>query len=223
MSHNKLTVGNQNPDANGDIPVGLNNLNNVSISAVDGKILKYSSGSWGESFLSEFFRSDGYAAGWSDSTRTNGSAYTSTGALDSYRNFSTVSWGGANAPKLESGNIVLNRGTHGGVTPTNERYSRVELNANGRYLLFATTKTYMGASSSWIKWQWLDTNTDAKLSPVSQQYGSTKTRGNISFIVGYAEVTTGSRVCDIRCIATSGSNDDRATNKADIIGAIQLS
>jgi len=89
-------------------------------------------------------------------------------------------------------------------------------------LLIATTKTYMSSSSSWIKWQWLDTATDEKLSPISQQYGSTKTRGNISFIVGYVEVTNNSRVCDIRCIATNGTNDDRATNLADILGAVQL-
>ena len=222
MSHNTLKVGDLSASSNGNINVSLNELSDVSISVSDQKVLRFNGSAWIASFLPAVFRSNGYAVGWSDTSKTNGTQYTATGSLDSYRNFSNVSWGGANAPKFESGNITLNRGTHGGVTPTNERYSRVELNANGKYLLIATTKTYMSSSSSWVKWQWLDTATDEKLSPISKQYGSTKTRGNISFIVGYVEVTNNSRVCDIRCIATNGTNDDRATNLADIIGAVQL-
>ena len=222
MSHNKITVGNQSPDASGNVALDLNDLSNVSATVTDGHLLKYSSGVWSPSLLSAFFRTSGYAVGWSDASRTSGTAYTSTGSLDSYRTFSTKSWGASGAPKYEYGNITLNRGTHGGVTPTNERYSQIELNANGRYLLIATTKVNMTSSSSYVEWQWLDFSTDAKLSPINKQYGGTKTRGLISFIIGYAEVTSGSRVCDIRCVGTSGSNNDAATNKADILGAIQL-
>lgn len=222
MSHNKITVGNQSPDSASNIVINLDDLSNVSATATDGYVLKYSSGGWNTSLLTAFFRTSGYAVGWSDASRTSGSTYTSTGSLDSYRNFSTKSWGASGAPKYEYGNITLNRGTHGGVTPTNERYSQIELNANGRYLLIATTKVNMTSSSSYVEWQWLDFSTDAKLSPINKQYGGTKTRGLISFIVGYAEVTSGSRVCDIRCVGTSGSNNDAATNKADILGAIQL-
>lgn len=222
MSHNKISVANQNPDSSGNISIDLNDLSNVNASLNDGYVLKYQSNSWNASLLSAVFRSGGYAVGWSDATRTNGTTYTSTGALDSYRNFSTKTWGASGAPKYQYGNITLNRGTHGGVNPTNERYSQVELNANGKYLLLATTKVNMTSSSSYVEWQWLDFNTDEKLSPINKQYGGTKTRGLISFIVGYAEVTSGSRVCDIRCIGTSGSNNDAATNLADIIGAIQL-
>ena len=222
MSHNKIKVGNKSTDSNNNITLDLNDLENVSVSSTNGYILKYSSGSWVSSSLTNLFRTGGYAVGWSDQSRSSGSQYTPTGSLDSYRNFSGVTWGGANPPNYEYGNITLNRTTHGGVVPTNERYSQIELNANGRYLLIATTKVNMTSSSSYVSWQWLDFNTDAKLSPINKQYGGTKTRGLISFIIGYAEVTTGSRVCDIRCIARNGSNNDAATARADILGAIQL-
>lgn len=47
MSHNKITVNGQGPDATGAISVALNDLSNVSGSPSDGQILTYSSGTWG--------------------------------------------------------------------------------------------------------------------------------------------------------------------------------
>ena len=224
MSHNKIIVATQLPDSSSNINIDLENINNIRGIAGNEKLLKYIGGQWRTSFLSSMFRSNGYAAGWSTVTRNNSSnSYTSTGSLDSYRTWTTVNWGSSPSPKFNSGNVDLNRTTHGGVQPTAQRWSRVELSANGRYLLFATTRAYMGSSSSFVKWQWKDINTDENLSPVSIQYGSDKTKGKLSFIVGYAVVTSGSKTCDIRCIETNGSNDDRSVINADIFGAFQLS
>lgn len=223
MSHHKIKVANQEPDASSDISINLENLNNVLGTASNEKLLKYVGGQFRTSLLSKMFRSSGFSAGWSDVTRNYGSSYTSTGSLDSWRTWSTTNWGSSGAPKFNSGNIDLNRGTHGGITPTAYRFSRIELNANGRYLLFATTRTYMNSSSSFVKWQFQDTNTDEKLSSINVQYGGSTTQGKTSIIVGYAVVTSGSKTCDIRCIETNGSNDDRSLINAGIIGAFQLS
>ena len=47
MSHNKITVGGQSPNSNGEISTELNNLSNVSVSSpIENQLLKYSSGSW---------------------------------------------------------------------------------------------------------------------------------------------------------------------------------
>ena len=48
MSHNKIKVGGQEPDASGDITLSLDNLNDVDTSGVSNdEILQYAGGSWG--------------------------------------------------------------------------------------------------------------------------------------------------------------------------------
>lgn len=52
MSHNKIKVAGQEPDANGSITVALNDLSNVSASSPsESDILQYSSGSWSTAAL----------------------------------------------------------------------------------------------------------------------------------------------------------------------------
>jgi len=47
MSHNKIKVGSQSPNTEGEINVALNDLSNVSVgSPSNNQVLKYSSGSW---------------------------------------------------------------------------------------------------------------------------------------------------------------------------------
>jgi len=47
MSHNKIKVANQNPDASGNIDISLDNLSNVSTTGVTtNQTLVYSSGAW---------------------------------------------------------------------------------------------------------------------------------------------------------------------------------
>ena len=46
MSHNKIKVGGQSPNTNGEISVDLKNLNNVNITSIaDDQILQYDSSS----------------------------------------------------------------------------------------------------------------------------------------------------------------------------------
>ncbi len=222
MSHNNLKISNQSPDISGDYNISLSNLSNITASDTNDNILKFDGSNWIQAaLLAQSYLSSGTAAGWSTYNAV-GSAYSVNGSgVDSYRTHDLNSWSGRNSNSyFESGNITLNRGSHAGSTPTQTRFSRVELNANGKYLLIATTKVHLTSSSDYIEWQWLDLNTDAKLSPKWRQYGRS---GGLSqgYCIGYASVTNNSRVCDIRCVARTGGSDG-ATSKADIIGAIQI-
>lgn len=48
MSHNKISVGNQNPDSSGNVSIELNDLNNVNTTPANNDYLKYvsASGEW---------------------------------------------------------------------------------------------------------------------------------------------------------------------------------
>ena len=221
MSHNQLKIGGQTASRTGDYDVNLEHLGDVTATTTNDTILKFDGSNWiNAALLGQYFETDGAAAGWSTYNAGAGSAYSTTGSLDSYRTHDLNSWSNRNANShFESGNITLNRTTHGGATPTQTRFSRVELNANGKYLLIANTKVYNTSSSTYIKWQWLDINTDAPLSARWRQYGGNV--GDTGYCIGYAEVTSGSRVCDIRCMARTGGSDG-ATSKVDILGAIQI-
>lgn len=223
MSHNNLKVSGQSPDVSGNYNVILSNLSNVTASDTDNNILKFDGSNWIAALLAQSYLSSGTAAGWSTYNNPGGgTSYSVNGSsVDSYRTHNVNNWSGRNSTAyFENGNITLNRTTHAGVVPTQTRFSRVELNANGKYLLIATTKVHMTSSSSYIEWQWLDLNTDDKLSPRWRQYGRS---GGFSqgYCIGYVSVTNSSRVCDIRCIAKTGGSD-AATLHADIIGAIQI-
>lgn len=47
MSHNKITVSNQNPDSSGNISINITNMSDVNISSPsDNQVLQYSAGQW---------------------------------------------------------------------------------------------------------------------------------------------------------------------------------
>lgn len=222
MSHNKLKIGSQEATRTGQYNVNLEHLSNVDATATNDTILKFDGSSWVNADLfSEDFDSDGIAAGWSTFNASGGGAYVVNGTgVDSYRTHTAINWSSRTSDQyFETGNITINRTTHGGTTPSQVRFSRIELNANGKYLLVANTKVYNTSSSTYIEWQWLDTSTDAALSARWRQYGGNV--GDTGYCIGYAEVTSGSRVCDIRCMARTGGSDG-ATSKVDILGAIQI-
>lgn len=221
MSHNKIKIGTAKPNQAGELSPNLNDLNNVTASNTNNTILKYNGSNWiNASLLNNNFLSSGVAAGWSMFASV-GSAYSVNGSgVDSYRTHATQNWPVRNSTAyFESGNITLNRGSHAGEIPTQTRFSRVELNANGKYILIANTRVYNTSSTTYIEWQWLDTSTDEALSARWRQYGGNV--GDTGYCIGFAEVTSGSRVCDIRCIARDGGNDGNSI-KADIISAYQI-
>ena len=221
MSHSQIKIGNQSANRDGEYSVNIEHLNNVTASATDDTILKFDGNNWiNAPLLGQYFQTNGIAAGWSTYNGGAGSAYTTTGSLDSYRTHTYNNWSGRTSDTyFETGNITMNRTTHGGSTPTQTRFSRVELNANGKYILVANTKVYNTSSSSYIEWQWLDIATDDPLSARWRQYGGNV--GDSGYCIGYVTVTGGSRICDIRCISRTGGSDG-ATPYVDIIGAFQI-
>lgn len=223
MSHNKTTIGTATPDATGAIAVGLNDLSNVDVSAAsDGSALRFVSAQWTHApSVSTGYATAGYAAGWSTIT-VQGSSYTATGSLNSYRTHDSTNWEDTTDDcQITFGGLDLDRGTQGGVIPSQTRFSRVVLD-EGKYLLIATTFAYATTSSNWIEFQWRDLNTNATLGPRWRQYGGAQKDVGQGF--GYVEVSAGTtRTCDIRVVAINGSMADGPHNyQDDIISAIQI-
>jgi hypothetical protein len=223
MSNNQLKIGNQSPDRQGAVSVELSHLSNVSLtSLVDQHVLKYSGGSWfNATSAASAYVAAGYAAGWS--TNTTGSAtnaYTNTGSLNSYRTHDSTNWEGTDS-QITHGGLDLDRGTEGGVIPTQTRFSRIILD-EGKYLLLGTTMANGSSSGQYIEFQWQDTSTSAVLGPRWRQYGNAAK--DLSRGIGYVEVSSGTtRTVDMRVVARSGSMYDNPHNfKDDIIMAIQV-
>ena len=131
MSHNINKVQAQEANRAGVIALALSNLSNVSASSPSpNHVLRFVSGSWiSAAPPGAEFEAGGYAAGWSQYSAGSGSSYTTTGALDSYRTHSLNNWSEANADKsrIQTGGCSITRGTHGGATPTQVRFSKVIL------------------------------------------------------------------------------------------------
>lgn len=222
MSHNTTKVNAEGPSAAGVIAFALSNLSNVSASSPSpNQVLRFVSSNWiAAAPPAAEYQAGGYAAGWSKVTRTSGSSYTSTGALDSYRTHTVDSWSEANADnsRIQTGGCSITRTTHGGLTPTSVRFSRLILDV-GKYLLFATTRAPTTNSANYVEWQWLNTSTDAELGPRWRQYGSTA--DDVGYGIGYVEVTSGTVTCDVRVMDVTGGTD-AARSYGDILGALQI-
>lgn len=222
MSHNINKLQAQEANRAGVIALALSNLSNVSASSPSpNQVLRFVGSNWiAAAPPAAEYQAGGYAAGWSLYTAGSGSSYTTTGALDSYRTHTAVNWSETNADnsRIQTGGCSITRGTHGGATPTQVRFSKVILDV-GKYLLFASTRSPISNSANYIEWQWLDTSTDAELGPRWRQYGSTA--DDIGYGIGYVEVTSGTRTCDVRVRARTGGTD-QARSYTDILGALQI-
>ena len=222
MSHNIQKLQDQGSNRAGVTDLALDHLSNVNASSPsNNQVLKYVSSAWvAASPVSAIFSSGGYAAGWSKYDSGAGSAYTSTGALDSYRTHTLLNWSESNADqsRIQNGGVTITRGTHGGATPTQVRFSKITVDV-GKYLLIATTRAPMTSSGSYIEWQWLDTSTDAALGPRWRSDASAA--DDVSYGIGYIECTTGTRTCDVRVMARTGGSD-QARSYDDILAAVQI-
>ena len=224
MSHNEIKVNNVKPDVTGNISLSLSNISDINISSVANQnVLKFDSSNWVNVLRSATFETTGYAAGWS--TYSGGSAtnsYTSTGTLNSYRTHDVTDWEDTNSDvQITSGGLDLDRGSEGGVIPTQTRFSRIVLD-EGKYLLIGQTMARSSTSANWVEFQWQDISTSAVLGPRWRQYGSAAKE--IGRGVGYVEVGSGAtRTVDIRVVAHNGTMYDNPHNvKDDILMAIQV-
>ena len=224
MSHNEIKVNNVKPDKTGNISLDLNNISDVNISSADDQhVLKYDNSNWVNVLRSATFETTGYAAGWSTyAGGSQSSTYTSTGTLNSYRTHDLGNWENTSSTvQISAGGLDLDRGTRGGVIPTQTRFSRIVLD-EGKYLLIATTQASSSNSSNWVEFQWRDTSSDAILGPRWRQYGTAAKK--IGRGVGYVEVGSGAtKTVDVRVVAHNGTMYDSPHNvKNDILMAIQV-
>lgn len=224
MSHLKVKIGTAEPDKNGAVSVSLGDLDDVTIAGgvANNSGLRYVNNTWQDAEVVTGYEAAGYAAGWS--TNTSGSAtnsYTSTGSLNSYRTHDAANWENtSNSTQITAGGLDLDRGTEGGVTPTQTRFSRIVLDV-GKYLLLATTMARSTNSNNYVEFQFRDTNTNTELGPRWRQYGAASKE--IGRGIGYCEVSSGTRTVDIRVVAHSGTMYDNPHNfQDDLIAAIQI-
>ena len=222
MSHNAQKLNSQEPNIQGVTSQSLNDLADVSITgSLSDKVLKRVGAAWvAASPLAPLFNAGGYAAGHSQYTAGSGSSYTSTGALDSYRTHTLLNWSEANADtsRIQFGGVSITRGTHGGSTPSQVRFSKIVVDP-GKYLLLATTRAPISSSSNYIEFQWLNTDTDAALGPRWRQYGSAA--DDVGYGIGYVECTSGTITCDVRVMSNTGGTD-QARAYGDILAALQI-
>ncbi len=144
MSHNKITVGGQSPDSNGEISTELNNLSNVSVSSPsENQLLKYSSGSWtaqtqGAGAFKELVYSyatyvtSGYSGGTTNYSLTN-------------VKLNRFLWRTVSGAIVENGveGLILQR-----PTPNNWR-NGFEFASIGTYLIFMNLQHYGTGGATW--------------------------------------------------------------------------
>jgi len=222
MSHNQRKLNSQEPNRQGVTNQALADLSDVTASSpTANQVLRWVSSAWlAASPVAPIFSAGGYAAGFSKYTAGTGSSYSSSGSLDSYRTHTAVNWSEATADdsRYQHGGVTITRGTHGGATPTQVRFSKITVDV-GKYILFATTRSPISSSSNYIEWQWLNTSTDAALGPKWRQYGSTV--DDVGYGIGYVECTSGTITCDVRVTANTGGTD-AARAYGDILAALQI-
>ena len=207
MSHNKIKVAGQEPDATGAVSVALDDLSDVSVSSVtNGTLLKYDSG-W--TFGVAGFESTDYS--FVASNKTTGSVTTvyDNTIQNSLKTDSRNSGYGTeeNVGSSDVFTHLLQSGTtfSGGL---GKRYSGFDLPANSKFLLILSHTPVFNSAAGQTVLQWVDEN-DNSLGPQIQvkrdDRGSKK-------LYGYIEVGGSSVKVFPTCINT---NNQRQMNKND--------
>ena len=198
MSHNKIKVGGQNPNASGEISVSLNNLSNVSTaSASNGVLLKYFN-SW--TFGLPGFVSTDFALIASNRTTGGVTAVYDSTSLNSILTDSRNSGYGTASLKGSASQFthLFQSGTtfSGGAS---KRYSGFELPANSKFLLIFVHAGKFTNSTGESVLQWIDENNNSLGPQVKFQDSG---RGSKK-LFGYIEVGGSSIKVFPTCISTS--------------------
>lgn len=180
MSHNKVTVNNQAPDATGMISIGLDNLSDVTASSpASGQTLRYSGSAWQLGSTTTTLALFGVGA--SQAYPTGGSQIAAGVDLHFYG----VAYNGVGAT-----------GTYSGW------YDEITLPA-GEYVLTAVSGVSMSSSTGSVSYRWYD-HTGATYT------GTTGIAGHDDLDVGSPAITyvspTASTVYSVRATAASNVN-----------------
>ena len=166
MSYNKIKVGGQSPNTNGEIAVALNDLSDVDVSsASNGTLLKYDSG-W--TFGVPGFDTDDYVLLASNQTTGGVTSTYNTTTTNSILSDSRASGYGQAETKgtaVQFTHLYQSGTTFSG--GQNKRYSGFELTANSKFLLIFTHTGRFGNSSGATVVQWMDAD-DNVLGPQIQ-------------------------------------------------------
>ena len=156
MSYNKIKVGGQSPNTNGEIAVALNDLSDVDVSsASNGTLLKYDSG-W--TFGVPGFDTDDYVLLASNQTTGGVTSTYNTTTTNSILSDSRASGYGQAETKgtaVQFTHLYQSGTTFSG--GQNKRYSGFELTANSKFLLIFThtgrleTQAERQSSNGWTR------------------------------------------------------------------------
>jgi hypothetical protein len=203
MSHNKIKVGGQEPNASGEVSVALDTLSDVSTSPT--AMLKYVDG-W-TSGLPPFEASD---YGLIASNQTTGAV--STTYTTSTRNSVITDSRASGYGRIEGTGVtqvirLYQSGTTSGGTNQN-RYFGLELPANAKFLLIYVHTPIFSNSTGQTVLQWVDENDN----PLGHQVQLTDGGRGSKKMFGYIE--TGASAVKVfgTCIST---NNHRLMNKSD--------
>lgn len=185
MSHNKITVANQNPDSSGEITVALNNLSDVNTSGVStNQTLIYSGSAWTVSNMTSSSTMIFVGEGAAQNYNTSGGSAISAGVSVEFYDSNTFN-GISSATITSSSNWV----------------SSVTLPV-GNYIIQANLGITFSASSGEATYRiYVD----------GAAVGTTGNVGYSDLSVGspaatYLSVTSGTSVIDVRIITVSSAN-----------------
>jgi hypothetical protein len=185
MSHNKITVANQNPDSSGEITVALNNLSDVNTSGVStNQTLIYSGSAWTVSNMTSSSTMIFVGEGAAQNYNTSGGSAISAGV--------SVEFYDSNA---------FNGISSATITSSSNWVSSVTLPV-GNYIIQANLGITFSASSGEATYRiYVD----------GAAVGTTGNVGYSDLSVGspaatYLSVTSGTSVIDVRIITVSSAN-----------------
>jgi len=207
MSHNKIKVAGQSPNASSEISVSLNNLSDVNVtSATNGTLLKYASSEWVGG--NPGFETTDYALIASNKSTGGVSSVYNTTAENSILSDSRNSGYGTVETKGSANSYHGNYQSGTSFTGNAKRYNGFTLPANAKFLLILIHVPTFNNSDGQTILQWIDEN-DNTLGPQIQvkdgDRGSKK-------LFGYIETGGSSVEVFATCINT---NNHKRQNKSD--------
>ena len=184
MSHNKIKIGSQSPNANGEISAALNDLSDVDVSAAtNGTLLKYVSASWKSGLPG--FDTDDYAL--LASNRNTGSVSTVYDAVNDNSLMSDSRNSGYGREETKGSAAVFTHLFQSGTTfsgGNNLRYSGFTLPANSKFLLIAVHTGIFNSAAGQSILQWMDENDN----PLGNQIQVQRDDRGPKKIIGHIEV-----------------------------------
>ena len=152
MSHNKLTVAGQSPNASSEISVALNNLSDVSISSPSSdQVLQYTGAGFTNSALSGPLQIDGVFTVFQKTS----AVYSSSGSYDvnDYLFLSRDTQGSRNNAYVDSSVVSSNPATSSNTVKSNDKFfESVDILEAGTYLCICSVPLRSTDGGYLVRW-----------------------------------------------------------------------